>query len=69
MRAPAKRQKTTMARILDEAIEQYRRHRFLRELNADFDALKRNSREWQYERQERSEWDRTVADGTAEGSK
>jgi len=52
-----------MTEILDKAIQDYRRKRFLEGLNADFEALKKDSGAWAEEQQERAAWDATLADG------
>jgi predicted DNA-binding protein len=44
--------------ILDEAVECYRRQRFLEEANRAFDALRRDRRAWAAELEERRAWDR-----------
>jgi len=61
----AKREKASMSDVLDEAIEQYRRRKFLEELNADFAALRRDRRAWNQEQKERAVWDGALADGAA----
>ncbi len=48
---------------MERAIEQYRRQRFLEELNAGFAALRNDPEAWKEELEEREEWDRTLADG------
>jgi hypothetical protein len=52
-----------MTKILDEAIEAYRRQQFLAGLNADFAALRKNRAAWEEEQAERKAWDATLADG------
>jgi len=49
--------------VLDEAIELYRRHRFLEEANAAFAALRADREAWAAEEEERAAWENTVADG------
>ena len=58
----AKQQSTTMADVIDAAVEVYRRRRFLEDLNADFAALQQNAPEWKHELEERAKWDATVGD-------
>ncbi len=53
----------SMQSIIDEAIEQYRRRRFLDGLSQDFKTLKEDSQAWQEELEERSLWDKTLLDG------
>jgi hypothetical protein len=52
-----------MREDLDSAIEHSRRERFLRGANADFEALKRDSRAWEGVLLEREIWEQTVTDG------
>lgn len=52
-----------MQTIVEEAVEQYRRRRFLEGLNQDFKALKEDEQAWQEELAERSLWDNTLLDG------
>jgi len=52
-----------MLGVLEKAIEQYRRERFLRGANADFEALRRDPKAWKEEHRERALWEQTLADG------
>ena len=52
-----------MQTVLDEAIEQYRRDRFLRELDEGYVRLQADSAAWREELDERRLWDSTMADG------
>jgi hypothetical protein len=49
--------------ILDQALEEYRRKRFLEAANQAFAALKPDSNAWTQEVEERRLWERTLADG------
>jgi hypothetical protein len=51
-----------MQTILDLAIEEYRRLRFLQEANAAYATLRNNPKAWKVELAERKEWDATMAD-------
>lgn len=51
-----------MQTILDIAIEEYRRQRFLHEANAAYAALRNDPKAWKVELAERKEWDSTMAD-------
>jgi hypothetical protein len=53
----------SMQTIVEEAVEQYQRRRFLEGLNQDFKALKEDPEAWQEELAERSLWDNTLLDG------
>ncbi|MBP9664586.1 MAG: hypothetical protein KBD94_08180 [Pyrinomonadaceae bacterium] len=52
----------SMQSIIDEAVEQYKRRRFLEGLNDDFARLKQDPEAWQDELDERLVWDSTLAD-------
>jgi len=54
-----------MQAVLEEAIERYRRERFLHAANADFAALKKSPKAWTEELRERELWEHTLADGLA----
>jgi predicted transcriptional regulator len=49
--------------LLDQAIEQYRRQKFLEAANQAYAALRNNPEEWAIEIEEREAWDVTLADG------
>ena len=51
-----------MQTILDYAIEEYRRQRFLQEANVAYAALRNAPKAWKAELAERKEWDATMAD-------
>ena len=63
LRQLAKEEQQSMQSILDDAVEQYRRERFLRAANADFAALKADVKSWKQELRDRELWEQTVADG------
>lgn len=63
LRDLAKRDKKPMQAVIEDAIESYRRQRFLDGLNDDFMALRENEPEWNAELAERREWDATADDG------
>ncbi len=46
-----------MQAVLDEAVELYRRQRFLEEANAAFANLRADAEAWSEEQQERALWD------------
>jgi phage shock protein A len=49
--------------VLDQAIEDYRRQVFLRQLSQDFAKLRSDPELWQEELAERQAWDVTLMDG------
>jgi hypothetical protein len=46
-----------MQAVLDKALERYRRERFLRAANADFEALRKHPKAWKEELRERKLWE------------
>ncbi len=65
LRRMAEEEQQSMQSVLDKAIEGYRREKFLRAANADFEALRHDSKAWKEELQERDLWEQTLADGLA----
>lgn len=63
LRELAEREGKPMQTVLDEAIEQYRRDRFFRELDEGYAQLQADPQAWQEELDERHLWDSTLADG------
>jgi len=61
----AEDEQQTMQSVLDRALERYRREKFLRAANADFEALRSDPEEWKKELRERDLWEQTLADGLA----
>lgn len=56
----------SMGAILDQAVEVYRRHRFLEDVNVAYAALRDDSRGWAELEAERAVWDATLEDGLPE---
>lgn len=52
-----------MGAVLEEAIEEYRRTKFLEAANASYAALKSDPKAWRQELEERELWDNAGADG------
>jgi hypothetical protein len=63
LREIAAREKKSLQTVLDDAIEEYRRHRFLQEANKAYLVLKENPRSWKVEAEERKQWETTLSDG------
>jgi hypothetical protein len=59
----AAQERKTLQSILDDAIENYRRNRFLHEVNKAYSALRKNPKAWEAEREERKQWDAALPDG------
>jgi len=53
----------SMQAVLDEAIEQFRRHRFISEVNASFAQVREDERAWGDVLEEREAWDAADTDG------
>lgn len=66
LRELAKRAGLSMHAVLDDAIEAYRRQRFLEDANRAFAALRKDPKAWKAELEERKAWDSTLADGLDE---
>lgn len=56
----------SMQTIIEQAVEQYQRRRFLEGLSQDFKNLKEDTQLWQEELEERELWDKTSLDGVKE---
>lgn len=56
----------SMQEMLEQAVDMYRRQRFLESSNWAFEALRANADAWQTEQAERQAWDITLSDGFAE---
>jgi predicted transcriptional regulator len=59
----AEREKAPLQTVLERAIENYRRERFLDAVNDTFAALRANRAAWTSELNEREEWNGTNRDG------
>jgi predicted transcriptional regulator len=57
---------TTMPQVLDEAIDELYRKRFLDACNAAYARLKKHKKAWREELKERAAWDATLSDGLEE---
>jgi len=66
LRQLATEEQQSMQSVLDRAIEQYRREKFLHAANADFAELKRDAKAWKQQLAERELWENTSADETRE---
>jgi predicted transcriptional regulator len=63
LRRLAAREGTAMQKVLERALEGYRRRRFLEEVNAGYASLRADRRAWSKVQAERRVWDATLADG------
>jgi predicted CopG family antitoxin len=57
----------SMQAVLAKAIEEYRRKSFLENVNAAFANLRRDTKAWHREQEERSAWDMMLRDGKETG--
>lgn len=55
-----------MQAVIENALELYRRQRFLEETNRAFEALRADTEAWRAEEEERGAWDTALSDGLAE---
>lgn len=55
--------KRSLPDVLDEAIGEYERKKFLEGLHEDFSRLRAQPDEWRAETEERALWDSTLTDG------
>jgi predicted transcriptional regulator len=63
LRQLARQQRQPVQTVLKQAIDSYRREKFLEDANAAFAALRSNPEAWSEEERERDLWDRTAGDG------
>jgi predicted transcriptional regulator len=63
LRELAHKQRQPVQTVLKQAIDSYRREKFLEEANAAYAALRSNPEAWNEEQQERQIWDHTTSDG------
>lgn len=68
LREIARAEDSSMQAVLDKAVEEYRRRRFLEEVNAAYAALREDPEAWQEVEEERSAWDATLGDGLPDES-
>ena len=67
LRELASRQHQPLQSVLSDAIDSYRRRKFLEEANTAFASLRSDPEAWGEEQQEREIWDRTAEDGLERG--
>jgi hypothetical protein len=63
LRQLAKRAGVTMPEVLDDAIDELFRKRFIEDCNQAYARLRSNPKAWKEELEERRAWDVTLADG------
>jgi len=62
----AAEKRMTMSAVLDSALAEYERKLFWSKTADEFRALRRDSKAWEAELEEREAWDVTLADGREE---
>ena len=62
LRGIAAEQDVSMQTVIESAIEKYRQYIMLSQLNEDFAALRRDTKAWSEELEERRLWDNTLGD-------
>jgi hypothetical protein len=63
LREIATQERKSLQTVLDAAIEEYRRHRFLQAANKAYSVLKENPKNWKQELEERKQWETTLSEG------
>ena len=63
LRELAENEKAPLQTVLERAIENYRRQRFLEAATRQYAALRANPEAWEQETGERDAWDHTLSDG------
>ena len=63
LRGFAEEENSTLTRVLVEALELYRRERFVARVNAGYAKLREEPEAWATDRAERDTWDSTLEDG------
>lgn len=63
LREIARQEHASMQAVLERAVEEYRRKRFLEELNSAYEDLRRDPKAWSEIEAERTVWDATLVDG------
>jgi predicted DNA-binding protein len=63
LRELAKSEGKSMQTVLDEALEQYRRDKFLDQVNEAYSRMRANPKAWKDELAERQLWEGTLMDG------
>ncbi len=67
LREIAHAEEESMQAILEKAVEEYRRKRFLEDLNAAYATFRSDREAWTAFEAERAEWETTLGDGLPEG--
>ncbi len=63
LREIAQAQHESMQAVLEKAVEEYRRQRYMESLNAFYADLRKDPEAWEAEKAERALWDKTLMDG------
>ncbi|HEY9701716.1 MAG TPA: hypothetical protein V6C58_04685 [Allocoleopsis sp.] len=52
----------SITKILEQAIEQYRKQKFWEDVDKSYEKLRLNQKDWEEEMSERNDWDVTLGD-------
>lgn len=63
LRSLARQEGASMQKVLDKAVEYYRRRRFLEEVNQAYAQLRQDETAWQSMKEEQEAWNATLMDG------
>jgi hypothetical protein len=66
LREMARSRQESMQAVLEEAVEEYRRKRYIEDLNASYAELRNDPEAWKAVETERALWDGTLMDGLPE---
>jgi predicted transcriptional regulator len=69
LRGFAEEEHSTLTGVLVEALELYRRERFVARVNAGYSLLREETAAWKDHLAEREAWDSTLEDGVPKGTK
>ena len=69
LRGFAEEEHSTLTGVLVEALELYRRERFVARVNAGYSLLREEAAAWKEHLTERKAWDSTLADGVPKAAK
>jgi hypothetical protein len=69
LRGFAEEEHSTLTGVLVEALELYRRERFVARVNAGYSLLREETAAWKEHLAERKAWDSTLADGVPKAAK
>lgn len=69
LRRLSEEEDSSMQKIVEKALKEYRRKKFLEKSNEAYRELREREEEWSQEKKERKDWDATLEDGLDEGDR